>query len=87
MQKNQNKEAVTGEEIRQAKKFLQNKKMPLTLFKPRLFAAASKEINNNYEKTFNNLINVYKATNKIYRRKRYEQDSSSRSDTTRNKKI
>ena len=37
----------TGEEIRKAKKFLQNNKMPTNVIKPHLFAMASKEIKKN----------------------------------------
>ena len=86
-QKQKNRIRPTGEEIRKAKKFLQNKKMPLNLFKPRLFASASKEINENYNGTLNNLLKVYKATNKVYRRKYYGNNTASTSDNTRNKEV
>ena len=57
-------------------------------YKTNLFAAASKEINGNYDKTFNSLIDVYRAGNPYYkRRKENGQNTSSRSDTARNKKI
>jgi hypothetical protein len=40
-----NKMSVTAEEIRQAKKFLENKKYSIKKVKPRLFAIVSKELN------------------------------------------
>ena len=53
--------SVTAEEIRQAKKFLENKKYSIKKVKPRLFAIVSKELNikfndllNKFEKEINN---------------------------------
>jgi len=43
----------TGEEIRQAKKFLQNKKIKTQVIKPNLFAMASKEVNKIMIKHYN----------------------------------
>ena len=51
---------VTAEEIRQAKKFLENKKYSIKNVKPRLFALVAKELQvkytdllNRFEKTLN----------------------------------
>ena len=52
MKEKRNNIRATGEEIRKAKKFLRNKKVPLALFKPNLFASASREINKNFDGTF-----------------------------------
>ena len=41
----------TGEEIRQAKKFLLNKNIKTQIVKPNLFAMASKELNKNFNQT------------------------------------
>lgn len=41
----------TGEEIRQAKKYLLNKKIKIQIVKPNLFATVSKELKQNYNKT------------------------------------
>ena len=53
--------SVTAEEIRQAKKFLENKKYSIKKVKPRLFAIVYKELNikfndllNKFEKEINN---------------------------------
>lgn len=43
--------AVKGEVIRQAKKFLENKNLSISIIKPRLFAQASKELNKNFQET------------------------------------
>jgi hypothetical protein len=37
--------AVKAEKIRQAKKFLENKQLSISIIKPRLFAQASKNFN------------------------------------------
>jgi len=47
--------AVKAEEIRQAKKFLENKKLSIKVIKPRLFAMASKELNTDFDNTLNEL--------------------------------
>ena len=53
--------SVKAEEIRQAKKFLENKNYSIKKVKPRLFALVSKELNikfsdllNKFEKEINN---------------------------------
>jgi len=51
----------TGEEIRQAKKFLQNKKIKTQVIKPNLFAMASKEIDKNYDQTLQSILEVLNA--------------------------
>lgn len=43
---------VSGEEIRQAKKFLENKKISIKKVKPRLLAIVSKKINLKYKEIF-----------------------------------
>ncbi len=84
----ENKIRPTGEEIRKAKKFLRNKKVPLNLFKPNLFAASSKEIGQNFDGTFNTLINVYTSGNPYYKRRvKNGSNTTNTSDTTRNKKV
>ena len=40
--------AVKPEEIRKAKKFLENKNLSISIIKPRLFAQASNELNKNF---------------------------------------
>lgn len=52
--------AVKAEEIRKAKKFLENKNLSISIIKPRLFAQASNELNKN----FNDTLKFIK--NKIY---------------------
>lgn len=47
--------AIKAEEIRQAKKFLENKKLSIKVIKPRLFAMASKELNKDFDNTLNEL--------------------------------
>jgi chromosome segregation ATPase len=47
--------AVKAEEIRQAKKFLENKKVSIKKVKPRLFAQASDDIGHNFNELFNKL--------------------------------
>ena len=51
----------TGEEIRQARKFLQNKKIKTQVIKPNLFAMASKEVNKNYDQTLQSILEVLHA--------------------------
>jgi|TARA_R100000149_G_C5843533_1_gene114708 hypothetical protein len=63
----------TGEEIRQAKKFLQNKKVKPQVIKPNLFAMASKEINKDYDQTLQSILEILNA-------------KANRSNTRRNKK-
>jgi len=41
----------TGEEIRQAKKFLLNKNIKTQIVKPNLFATAARELNKNFNDT------------------------------------
>ncbi|HCI70721.1 MAG TPA: hypothetical protein DHV30_09050 [Balneola sp.] len=50
----------TGEEIRQAKKFLLNKKLKIQILKPNLFAIASKELSQNYDKTLESIRKAVK---------------------------
>lgn len=45
----------TGEEIRQAKKFLLNKNIQIQIIKPNLFATASKELKKNFNETLDAL--------------------------------
>ena len=45
----------TGEEIRQAKKFLLNKNIKTQIVKPNLFATASKELKKNFNETLDAL--------------------------------
>ena len=88
MKEKRNNIRATGEEIRKAKKFLRNKKVPLALFKPNLFASASREINKNFDGTFDALMNVYKTGNPYYKRRMKNADNTSnKSDTNRNKKV
>ena len=47
--------SIKAEEIRQAKKFLENKKLSIKVIKPRLFAMASKELNKDFDDTLNEL--------------------------------
>jgi|TARA_Y100000296_G_scaffold33389_1_gene38659 hypothetical protein len=46
--------SIKGEDIRQAKKFLENKKMSIKVIKPKLFAMASQKAN----KSFNDTLKV-----------------------------
>jgi ribosomal protein L10 len=50
-----NNMSIKAEEIRQAKKFLENKKLSVKVIKPRLFAMASKELNKDFDDTLNEL--------------------------------
>lgn len=47
--------AVKAEEIRQAKKFLENQKLSIKVIKPRLFAMASQELKKGFDETLNEL--------------------------------
>jgi ribosomal protein L10 len=47
--------SVKAEEIKQAKKFLENKKLSIKVIKPRLFAIASKELKKDFDNTLNEL--------------------------------
>ena len=47
--------SVKAEEIKQAKKFLENKKLSIKVIKPRLFAIASKELKQDFDNTLNEL--------------------------------
>ena len=56
--------AVKAEEIRKAKKFLENKKLSISIIKPRLFAQASSELNRNFNDTLKFIKNkIYGTTN------------------------
>ena len=48
--------AVKGEEIRQAKKFLENKKLSIKHMKPRLFAKVSEDLG----KSFDDVLKIIK---------------------------
>jgi len=43
--------SIKAEQIRQAKKFLENNKLSITIIKPRLFAKASSELGKNFNET------------------------------------
>lgn len=47
--------SIKAEEIRQAKKFLENKKISINLVKPKQFALASKKLNASFEDALNKL--------------------------------
>ena len=56
--------SLKGEDIRQAKKFLENKKLSLKILKPKLFAIASKKANKSFDDTLKSIARVYgEATN------------------------
>ena len=56
--------SIKGEDIRQAKKFLENKKMSIKVIKPKLFAMASKEANKSFDDTLKSIARKYgEATN------------------------
>jgi len=48
--------AVKAEEIRQAKKFLENKKLSIKTIKPRIFAQVANKANVNFEKLLNTIM-------------------------------
>jgi len=47
--------SVSAEEIRQAKKFLENKKISIKKVKPRLLAIVSKKINLDFQNIYNRI--------------------------------
>ena len=51
--------SVKGEDIRQAKKFLENKKMSIKIIKPKLFALASKQENTSFDDTLKKIARKY----------------------------
>ena len=56
--------SLKGDDIRQAKKFLENKKMSIKVIKPKLFAMASKEANKSFDDTLKSIARKYgEATN------------------------
>lgn len=50
-----NNMAIKAEEIRQAKKFLENKKISISLVKPKQFVLASKKLNASFDDALNKL--------------------------------
>ena len=62
--------AVKAEEIRKAKKFLENKNFSISIIKPRLFAQASIELNKNFNDTLKFIKNkIYGTTNNSNQKK------------------
>ena len=62
--------AVKAEEIRKAKKFLENKNLSISIIKPRLFAQASNELNKNFNDTLKFIKNkIYGTTNNSNQKK------------------
>jgi hypothetical protein len=62
--------AVKAEEIRKAKKFLENKNLSISIIKPRLFAQASIELNKNFNDTLKFIKNkIYGTTNNSNQKK------------------
>tara|TARA_R100001244_G_scaffold36567_1_gene33498 strand:- start:477 stop:662 length:186 start_codon:yes stop_codon:yes gene_type:complete len=56
--------SIKGEEIRQAKKFLENKKLSIKVLKPKLFAIASQKANKSFDDTLKSIARTYgEATN------------------------
>ena len=55
--------AIKPEEIRKAKKFLENKNLSISIIKPRLFAQASNELNKNFNETLKFIKNKIYGTN------------------------
>tara|TARA_R110000803_G_scaffold114057_1_gene182515 strand:- start:329 stop:511 length:183 start_codon:yes stop_codon:yes gene_type:complete len=47
--------AVKPEQIRQAKKFLENKKVSIKKIKPRIFAQASDDLGHSFDELYNKL--------------------------------
>ena len=47
--------AIKSEEIRQAKKFLENKKVSIKTVKPRLFAQASNDLGHSFHELYDKL--------------------------------
>ncbi len=54
--------AVSGEEIRQAKKFLENKNVSIKKVKPRLFAQASDDLGHTFDQLYIKLKKVVNGT-------------------------
>ena len=62
--------AIKPEEIRKAKKFLENKNLSISIIKPRLFAQASVELNKNFNDTLRYIKNkIYGTTNNSNQKK------------------
>ena len=62
--------AIKAEEIRKAKKFLENKNLSISIIKPRLFAQASVELNKNFNDTLRFIKNkIYGTTNNSNQKK------------------
>jgi len=56
--------SLKGDDIRQAKKFLENKKMSIKIIKPKLFAMASQKANKSFDDTLKAIARTYgEATN------------------------
>ena len=51
--------SIKGEDIRQAKKFLENKKLSLKILKPKLFAMASQKANKSFDDTLKAIAKKY----------------------------
>ena len=51
--------SVKVEDIRQSKKFLENKKMSIKVIKPKLFALASKQVNKSFDDTLKEIARKY----------------------------
>ena len=51
--------SIKGDEIRQAKKFLENKKMSIKIIKPKLFAMASQKANKSFDDTLKAIAKKY----------------------------
>ena len=47
--------AIKPEEVRQAKKFLENKKVSIKKIKPRIFAQASDDLGHSFDELYNKL--------------------------------
>ena len=47
--------AIKPEEVRQAKKFLENKKISIKKVKPRMFAQASDDLGHSFDELYNKL--------------------------------
>ena len=54
--------SIKGDEIRQAKKFLENKKMSIKVIKPKLFAMASQKANKSFDDTLKAIAKKYGET-------------------------
>ena len=61
---------IKAEEIRKAKKFLENKNLSISIIKPRLFAQASVELNKNFNDTLKFIKHkIYGTTNNSNQKK------------------